>query len=116
VAESALATPRRSRSAPPGVHLIPGFDEYMLGYVGRSHQLGEHLEMYGSRVAANGMLAPTVLVDGQAVGVWKRTLNPRTISFAVTEFRPLTARERTGIAAEQTRYARFVGRAGAAES
>ena len=86
------------------------------GVIQRSHQLGEHLEMYGSRVAANGMLAPTVLVDGQAVGVWKRTLNPRTISFAVTEFRPLTARERTGIAAEQTRYSRFLGREVAAAS
>ena len=103
-------------AAPPGgtaassVHLIPGFDEYMLGYVGRSHQLGEHLETYGSRVASNGMLAPTVVIDGRAVGVWRRTLKPKTISFEVTEFRKLTAAERIGVVAEQQRYARFVGR------
>ena len=26
---------------PPSVHLLPGFDEYMLGYTDRSIQLGE---------------------------------------------------------------------------
>ncbi|MDR3687271.1 MAG: winged helix DNA-binding domain-containing protein [Coriobacteriia bacterium] len=94
----------------PSVHLIPGFDEYMLGYVGRSHQLGEHLEQYGSRVASNGMLAATVVIDGQAVGVWRRTLKPQTVSFEVSAFRELYATELAGVAAEQQRYARFVGR------
>jgi hypothetical protein len=32
------------------------------------------------------------------------------VSFAVTEFRPLTATERLAIAAEQERYARFLAR------
>ena len=101
------ASPNR---ATPRVHLLPGFDEYMLGYVGRSHQLGEHLETYGSRVAANGMLAPTVIVDGRAVGVWRRTLSASNVAFDVTEFRPFSARERTALASEQAHYARFLGR------
>lgn len=99
-----------ARPRKPSVHLLPGFDEYMLGYTGRSHQLGEHLEAYGSKVAANGMLAPTVVIDGRAVGIWKRTLKARTVSFAVTEFEQLGAPERAAIAAEQDRYAAFVGR------
>jgi hypothetical protein len=98
------------------VHLLPGFDEYMLGYVGRSHQLGAHLEQYGSRVGSNGMLAPTVLVGGRAVGVWRRTLNARTVAFELTEFEPLSAAQRTNLAAEQRRYARFLGRTVAGHS
>jgi len=96
--------------ASPDVHLLPGFDEYMLGYTARSHQLGEHLEEYGSRVGSNGMLAPTLIVDGHAVAVWKRTLAARSVAFALTEFRPLTAREITAVAVEEAHYARFVGR------
>lgn len=107
--EVASAT-SRTRRRTPSVHLLPGFDEYMLGYTGRSHQLGEHLEAYGSKVAANGMLAPTIVVDGRAVGIWKRTLKARTVGFTTTGFEPLGAAERKAIAAEQDRYAAFVGR------
>ena len=100
----------RGAAARERAHLLPGFDEYMLGYTGRSHQLGEHLETYGSKVAANGMLAPTIVVGGRAVGVWRRTLKPKTVSFETTEFQPLDAATRAVIAAEQERYARFVAR------
>ena len=98
------------RGRSPRVHLLPGFDEYMLGYTTRSHQLGEHLETYGARVGSNGVLAPTVIVDGRAVGVWKRTLSARTVVFGMTPFRPFSEREGLAVQAEQERYARFVGR------
>jgi Winged helix DNA-binding domain len=91
------------------VHLLPGFDEYMLGYSGRSHQLGEHLETYGSRLATNGMLAPTIMVDGRAVGIWRRTLTARTRFVRITDFRPLTAREHATLATEHARCSRFMG-------
>ncbi len=103
-------TKTRTRRDAPVVHLLPGFDEYMLGYVGRGHQLGEHLEPYGAKVAAHGMLAPTIIVDGRAVGIWKRTLKSRTVAFTTTPFQHLTAKQRAGIAAEEERYARFLGR------
>lgn len=106
--------PRAAEAASgPGcgqVHLLPGFDEYMLGYTGRSHQLGEHLAAYGSHVASNGMLAATIVIGGRAVGIWKRSLTARTVSFAITAFRSFTPEERAGLAEQQTRYARFVGR------
>ena len=92
------------------VHLLPAFDEYMLGYTDRRLQLGEHLKSYGSHVASNGMLAATIVVDGRAVGIWKRSLKKHTVSLAITVFRSLTPKERSGLAREQARYARFVGR------
>jgi hypothetical protein len=98
------------RPETPRVQLLPGFDEYMLGYTGRSHQLGEHLERYGSKVAANGMLAPTLIVDGRAIGTWRRTLKTRTVSFEVSEFRRLSSLERKALTTEEERFARFVGR------
>lgn len=100
--------PRKTR-----IHLLPGFDEYMLGYTSRSHQLGEHLETYGSKVASNGMLSPTIIADGRAVGTWKRTLKAREVTFSLTEFEPLSATVLAALAAEQERYAQFVGRTAA---
>ena len=110
-ARSAAGTTKRGSGARPhSVQLLPGFDEYMLGYIGRGHQLGEHLVAYGSKVAANGMLAPTVVVGGRAIAIWKRKLTAREVTFALTEFQPLTATERAAVAAEEARYARFMGR------
>jgi hypothetical protein len=106
----AAAVAGRTRRRAPRVHLLPGFDEYMLGYTGRSLQLGEHLGTHGSKVAANGMLAPTIVVGGRAVGTWKRTLKAREVVFGTTEFEPLTAARHSAISAEEERYARFVGR------
>lgn len=107
---AAEASAAGSGSGGARVHLLPGFDEYMLGYTGRGHQLGEYSGTYGSRVASNGVLAATVVIDGAAVGIWKRTLTARTVSFAVTGFRPFTAGERAALAIEKARYACFVGR------
>jgi hypothetical protein len=109
VGDSAHDRHSKLDTAGPRIDLLPGFDEYMLGYVGRGLQLGSFLERYGTLVGSNGMLAPTVLVDGRAVGVWKRTLRARTVSFEVTPFRRLTRAEERAIAAQQERYAAFFG-------
>jgi len=82
----------------------------MLGYTDRRHQLGEHLKSYGSQVASNGMLAPTILIDGGVVGTWKRTLKARSISIRVKQFRQLTAAEKRGVFKAAERYGQFLGR------
>jgi hypothetical protein len=91
------------------VHLLPGFDEYMLGYTGRSHQLGEHLAEYGSQVASNGMLAATVVIDGRAVGVWKRKTKARAVDITVWPFRTLTVSEIHRLSKTAQRYGQFLG-------
>lgn len=59
--------------APSEVYLLPGFDEYMLGYRDRSAALDPQ---HASKVTpgSNGVFQPTVVIDGQVAGVWKRTL------------------------------------------
>ncbi len=104
------AAERVSRVHGGAVHLLPAFDEYILGYTDRRLQLGEHFETYGSHVASNGMLAAAIVVDGRAAGIWKRSLTTRTVSFAMAPFRTLTPKECSALAREQARYARFVGR------
>lgn len=58
---------RRAR----GVFLLPGFDEYMLGYRDRGAALPVE---FAQRIVPgnNGMFQPTVVADGEVVGTWKR--------------------------------------------
>jgi hypothetical protein len=59
------------RNAARGVFLLPGFDEYVLGYADRTAAVpAEHAQLIVP--GNNGMFKPTVVVDGRVVGTWKR--------------------------------------------
>lgn len=62
------------------VLLLPGFDEYYLGYTDRSHTIesGHADKVVPGR---NGVFKPTVVVHGRIVGTW--SLSPRSGSPAV---------------------------------
>jgi hypothetical protein len=53
------------------VHLLPGFDEYVLGYKDRSAILApEHSAAIVP--GGNGVFRPTIVVDGEVSGTWRR--------------------------------------------
>jgi hypothetical protein len=58
------------RKEAAGVFLLPGFDEYLLGYADRSAVLPPE---FADRIApgANGMFKATVVSEGQVVGTWR---------------------------------------------
>ena len=67
------------------VYLLPGFDEYLLGYKDRGDVLAvEH----ANKVApgGNGVFFPIIVVGGQIVGTWKRTLKKRGVSILLRPF------------------------------
>jgi hypothetical protein len=69
------ATPGRLaafRDEADGVVLLPGFDEFVLGYRDRSTILAPG---FAERIVPgnNGMFRPTVVVGGQVVGTWQWT-------------------------------------------
>lgn len=60
-----------ARDEAAGVLLLPGFDEYLLGYADRSAALDPQ---HADRIVpgGNGMFRPTVVLDGRVVGTWRR--------------------------------------------
>jgi hypothetical protein len=76
-----------SRSAATQVLLLPGFDEYLLGYGDRSAVLATE---HANRIVpgGNGVFRPTIVVDGEVVGTWSRTNRARAISVAPELFDP----------------------------
>lgn len=86
--------------APPGVAALPGFDEYVLGYQTRTAQLSAE---WFQRIVpgSNGMFLPTIVVNGEIVGTWKRT-------GAIEEFAPLSVVHRAALGRQLQRHADFV--------
>jgi hypothetical protein len=63
---------RTHRKAARGVFLLPGFDEFILGYGDRTAVLAPE---FADRIVpgGNGVFQPTVIADGRVVGTWRRT-------------------------------------------
>ena len=68
-----------------GVHLLPGFDEYILGYKDRRDVLTvEHAQKVVP--GGNGVFLPTIVEDGQVVGTWKRDLKQKRTEVLLSPF------------------------------
>jgi hypothetical protein len=109
-ADEALWMARDGAAEAPAqrAHLLPGFDELMLGYKDRSASLrAEH----AARVCpgGNGMFSNTLVVDGRVVGTWKRTTRASHVRVEATSFAPLSMREREHFEAPAARLAHFLG-------
>ncbi|MDP4334474.1 winged helix DNA-binding domain-containing protein [Curtobacterium sp. A7_M15] len=98
------------RPSPGGVqtgHLLPGFDEYLLGYADRSVQLDP---VHADRVVpgGNGMFLPMAVVRGRVVGTWTRTERTRDVRVSVTPFAPLDGAAVRALGAAAERYGAFL--------
>ena len=99
--------PRRTADDEPGVELLPGFDEYLLGYKDRNAVLAAE---HAPRIVPgrNGVFRPIIVVGGQVVGTWKRRLKKDSIHVTLSPFTSLGDLEERAIEAAK-RYSVFVG-------
>jgi hypothetical protein len=103
-AEAADGTPE-----PAGLLLLPGFDEYLLGYRDRSAVLApEHADVIVP--GGNGMFRATIVVDGEVVGTWGRTLGARSATVRPEPFEPLPPAAWDQLATAAEAYGRFLRR------
>lgn len=92
----------------PSVLLLPGFDEYVLGYRDRSAVLApEHSDAIVP--GGNGMFKATIVVDGEIVGTWSRRATSREVVVEPALFEEPSP-EREGLVAAAERYGRFLER------
>lgn len=91
----------------PPVRLLPYFDSFLLG-----HREREHLVAMRDRkrvYRAQGWIAPVVLVDGRAVGVWAHAWEGNRLRVGVTKFASISRRITAGIREEARDLGRFLG-------
>lgn len=89
-------------------YLLPGFDEYLLGYTDRSTVLEPG---YTSRIVPgnNGMFMPTVIINGRVAGIWKRTIKKDRVAITLSPFASFSQDESHAINLAAKGYARFMG-------
>ena len=89
-------------------YLLPGFDEYLLGYSDRNAVLDP---AYAQRICpgGNGMFSPTIVIDGVVTGTWKRTFKGDAVIIETTPFRPLTPAQNEALSVVADRYGEFMG-------
>lgn len=91
----------------PAVHLLPAFDEYLIGYRDRSAMLEDG---HARRVnAGGGLLAPCVLAGGRVVGIWSRKRSRETVEISTALFDAGTPDLERAVSAAGRRYAEFLG-------
>ena len=88
--------------------LLPGFDEYLLGYRDRSAVLApEHADRIVP--GGNGLFRPTIVVDGQVVGTWRRTARAGEILVVPELFGLPDAELLAGLSDAAKAYGSFLG-------
>jgi hypothetical protein len=89
----------------PIVHLLAGFDLYLLGYQDRDLAVPRQ---HAKRInAGGGILHPVLLVDGRVVGTWKSKKNH--LDVVVEPFDQLAPEVHQGVETEVADLARFLG-------
>jgi hypothetical protein len=96
-----------SQSSSATIHLLPGFDEYVLGYKDRSAVLNP---MYAAKICPgnNGMFMPTIVINGRIVGTWKRTLKKHAVVMTPIPFTTLTVAENHAFSTAASHYGTFL--------
>lgn len=101
-------SPEVQAAVTASLYLLPGFDEYVLGYGDRSAVLDP---LHASKVVPgnNGMFMPTIVSDGRVVGTWKRAFKKGGVAVSAYPFNTLSAAEQGAFARAAGEYARFLG-------
>jgi hypothetical protein len=100
-------TARNAAPTHSETYLLPGFDEFMLGYQDRSAALPPQ---YANNICpgGNGMFVATIVINGQVRGTWKKVVTARAIKLQLSPFMPLSASEQKALQIPAERYAAFL--------
>jgi len=101
------ALPERS-ALPPEAHLLSIFDEYISSY--KDHTEIAQVGIWEKLVALGNGLRNIIVLDGQVVGKWKRSLGKGMVTVETVLYKPVNEVEQQAIVRAAERYAVFLGR------
>lgn len=105
---SPTALDRASVAAGAPTRLLPGFDEFMLGYseAERAIDPAHHAAVVPG---SNGIFKPTVVDGGRVVALWERTVLAKVVRVTVAPLTTVDKKARGRIAEASSEYATYVG-------
>ena len=87
------------------LHLLPSYDEYLLGYKDRTDVLPK--EHYSKAFTNNGLFYPIVLHEGQVIGNWDKSVKKRGSLIEHSWFRWVIVSMKVRWIREKDKYIRF---------
>jgi hypothetical protein len=85
--------------------LLPNYDELLISYSDR----GDIVDPARVRDVLFSFASGSILLDGQIAGLWKRSVDRRSASIAITPFRALLPAEQGAVDEAARRYEEFIG-------
>ena len=96
----------RPRVTGTTAHLLPAYDEYTVAYRDRRAVL---TAVPAARpLARNGILSPVIVIDGQVVGTWRRSLSKQNVVIALAPFARLKPGAKPALVRSANRYGGFL--------
>jgi hypothetical protein len=89
----------------PLAHLLPAFDEFAVAYKDRSAAV--HPQYL--KLALHVIFNPSIVVNNQVVGTWKRTVLKNTARISLHLFGKLNKTQTKALDDAQKRYLKFIG-------
>jgi hypothetical protein len=93
----------------PTAHLLPNYDEYFIGLKDRS-AIGKLAEKAGIKSDDPSLIAHIVILDGQIVGGWRRTVKKDAVLIELNIFASLTKTQNQAVHTAMEDYGRFLAR------
>lgn len=91
----------------PTAHLLPNYDEYFIGFKDRS-AIGQIAEQAGIKGDDPSFLAHIVILDGQVVGGWRRSIKNDTVLLEFMLITDLTKAQENAVDRAASRYGEFL--------
>lgn len=88
------------------VSLLPSFDEYLISYKDRAAAL--HADHHRKLISINGIFWPCILLNGQVIGSWKRTMKGGHVSIDASLFTNQESSIKKLIESQATKYRKFL--------
>jgi len=92
----------------PPAHLLPNYDEYFIGFKDRG-AIAEIAENVGIKRDDPSLIAHIVILGGQIIGGWKRTLKKDAVLIELKLFTKLTKAENQAISKSVEQFGKFLG-------
>ena len=91
----------------PTAHLLPNYDEYFIGFRDRS-AIGEVAKQAGIKRDDPSFLAHVIILDGQLVGGWKRTIQKGAVQIQFMLITELTKAQMSAVERAANYYGEFL--------
>ena len=102
------ASGQSPKAVSPVVHLLQGYDEYIMGYSESKHLL-DVSGVVGSEPRHEAVFNGVVILDSQVAGRWKRTLKKSSVVIEAALYKPFNRAQTKALQAAADRHAEFLG-------